>query len=155
MMTRSNSNAQQTCVDLSQQRRPEHFQGRSGHHDIRVLQLRQGLHASKQTTSRRAPKSSIFGGAASVARTVAENILVENNVLTRPLSWRTSRIVNHQVKNLFELKEGLHVVVRGNVMFNNWRRRSRGPRSWVTPRDEVKYLQDILFEDNVVYNTAR
>jgi hypothetical protein len=96
----------------------------------------------------------IFGGAASVARTVAENIVVENNVLTRPLSWKDEPIVNHQVKNLFELKEGLHVVVRGNVMFNNWRASQPGTAIVLTPRDEGKFLQDVLFENNVVYNSG-
>jgi len=96
----------------------------------------------------------IFGGAASVAHTVAENIVVENNVLTRPLSWKAEPIVNRQVKNLFELKEGLHVVVRGNVMFNNWRAAQPGTAIVLTPRDEGKYLQDVLFENNVVYNTG-
>ena len=96
----------------------------------------------------------IFGGANSVARTVAEDIVVENNVLTRPLSWKDEPIVNRQVKNLFELKEGHHVVVRGNVMFNNWRAAQPGTAIVLTPRDEGKYLQDVLFENNVVYNTG-
>lgn len=96
----------------------------------------------------------IFGGANSVARTVAENIVVENNVLTRPLSWKDEPIGLHQVKNLFELKEGIHVVVRGNVMFNNWRAAQPGTAIVLTPRDEGKYLQDVLLENNVVYNTG-
>ena len=96
----------------------------------------------------------IFGGANSVARTVAENIVVENNVLTRPLSWKNEPISLRQVKNLFELKEGVHVVVRGNVMFNNWRASQGGTAIVLTPRDEGKYLQDILFENNIVYNTG-
>ena len=96
----------------------------------------------------------IFGGANSVAGTVAENIVVENNVLTRPLSWRNEPIRNRQVKNLFELKEGIHVVVRGNVMFNNWRAAQSGTAIVLTPRDERKYLQDVLFENNVIYNAG-
>jgi hypothetical protein len=93
----------------------------------------------------------IFGGAESVARTIATDVLVEGNVLTRPLAWRTG---DYQVKNLFELKEGLHVVVRGNVMYNNWVAAQPGTAIVITPRDVGKSIQDVLFENNVLYNTG-
>jgi hypothetical protein len=93
----------------------------------------------------------IFGGADSAARTVATNVLLEGNTLTRPLEWRT---LDRQVKNLFELKEGLHVVVRGNLLFNHWVAAQSGAAIVITPRDIGKYIQDVVFESNVLYNTG-
>ena len=39
-------------------------------------------------------------------------------------------------------------------MFNNWRASQGGTAIVLTPRDEGKYLQDLLFENNIVYNTG-
>lgn len=92
----------------------------------------------------------IFGGAPSPANTIATDILFEGNTLTRPAAWQAAG--HKQVKNLFELKEGLRVVIRGNIMFNNWVAAQPGISIVITPRDTNKYIQDVLIENNIVYN---
>jgi hypothetical protein len=93
----------------------------------------------------------IFGGAESVARTVATDVLVEGNELTRPLAWRVG---DYQVKNLFELKECLRCVIRGNVLWNHWTAAQPGTAIVITPRDVGKSITDVVFENNVLYSTG-
>jgi hypothetical protein len=95
----------------------------------------------------------IFGGAASLAHTVAEDIVVEDNVLTRPLAWKTLAGATYSVKNLFELKEGINVVVRRNYMEFNWPPSQPGYAIVITAKDRKK-VANVRFEDNVVKSTA-
>jgi hypothetical protein len=95
----------------------------------------------------------IFGGAASLAHTVAEDIVVEDNVLTRPLAWKALAGTTYNVKNLFELKEGIHVTVRRNYMEFNWPPSQPGYAVVITAKDGKK-IANVLFEDNVVKSTA-
>ncbi len=95
----------------------------------------------------------LFGGAPSAAHTVAEDILVQDNVLTRPLAWKALAGPTYNVKNIFELKEGIHVVVRHNYMEYNWPPSQPGYAVVITAKDSKK-IDDVLFEDNVVKSTA-
>ena len=62
----------------------------------------------------------LFGGAASPAHTVAEDIIIEDNVLTRPLAWKALAGPTYNVKNILELKEGIDVTIRRNYLEYNW-----------------------------------
>jgi hypothetical protein len=95
----------------------------------------------------------LFGGAASPARTVARDIVVQDNVLTRPLAWKALAGPTYAVKNLFELKEGINVVVRRNFMEYNWPPSQPGYAILLTAKDSKK-IDNVLFEDNVVKSTA-
>jgi hypothetical protein len=95
----------------------------------------------------------LFGGAASLAHTVAENIVIEDNVLTRPLSWKALAGVTYSVKNLLELKEGINVTIRRNYMEYNWPPSQPGYAIVITSKDSKK-VDNVLFEDNVVKSTA-
>jgi hypothetical protein len=69
----------------------------------------------------------LFGGAdLSIPGVVPSDIVVENNFLTKNISWRTQ---SWTVKNLFELKNARRVTVRRNVMQYNWGARNRGLQS--------------------------
>ena len=95
----------------------------------------------------------MFGGAPSLAHTVAENIVVEDNVLTRPLAWKALAGPTYNVKNLFELKEGINVVVRRNYMEYNWPPSQPGYAVLITSKDSKK-VAHVLFENNVVKSTS-
>ncbi|MDQ3349837.1 MAG: hypothetical protein M3545_17970 [Acidobacteriota bacterium] len=95
----------------------------------------------------------IFGGAVSAARTVARDIVIQDNVLTRPLGWKALAGTTYNVKNLLELKEGINVAVRRNFMEFNWPPSQPGYAIVITAKDSKK-IQNVLFEDNVVKSTA-
>lgn len=60
----------------------------------------------------------LFGGAdPSVPGLVPSSIVVSNNYVTRPLSWRN---VGYNVKNCFELKNAAHVTFTHNTCENVW-----------------------------------
>jgi hypothetical protein len=98
----------------------------------------------------------MFGGAGvSIPGVVPSDILVEDNVLTKDLSWRSS---SWTVKNLFELKHGRRVVVRRNAMINNWAAAQQGFAIVFTPRNSGGstswVIEDIEFSGNVVAHSS-
>jgi hypothetical protein len=95
----------------------------------------------------------LFGGAVSAAHTVAEDILIEDNVLTRPLEWKALAGSTYSVKNLLELKEGVNVTIRRNYLEYNWPPSQPGYAVLMTTKDSKK-IDNVLFEDNVVKSTA-
>jgi hypothetical protein len=95
----------------------------------------------------------LFGGAASPAHTVAEDIIIEDNVLTRPLAWKALAGPTYNVKNILELKEGIGVTVRRNYLEYNWPPSQPGYAVLITAKDSKK-IDRVLFEDNVVKSTA-
>lgn len=103
-----------------------------------------------------ASENILFGGAdSSVPENLPSDILVENNFLTKPLAWKGTP---HNVKNLFELKAARHVVVRNNVMENNWIDGQAGFAVLFTPRNQGSkaswtQVSDVLFEWNTVRNS--
>ncbi|HMG15259.1 MAG TPA: T9SS type A sorting domain-containing protein, partial [Saprospiraceae bacterium] len=67
----------------------------------------------------------IFGGAAaSIPGLVPSDIEVKNNYMFKPYSWKvddpTYAGKHWTIKNLFELKTGVRVLVEGNIMENSW-----------------------------------
>jgi hypothetical protein len=65
-----------------------------------------------------ASENVMFGGADSKAPDrIPSDILVEGNNFTKRLEWKGAGLV---VKNLFEMKVGRRVTIRGNVFEHNW-----------------------------------
>jgi hypothetical protein len=99
----------------------------------------------------------MFGGASvSIVGVVPSDIMVEDNLLTKDPSWRAS---SWTVKNLFELKHGRRVVVRRNVMVNNWAGAQQGFAIVFTPRNSGGQptswvVEDIEFSGNVVAHSS-
>lgn len=94
----------------------------------------------------------MIGGAyPAVAGLNPVNILIEGNHITRPLEWMAA--AKYKVKNLFELKAGRHVVVRGNRLDNHWAAAQAGPAIVFTPKHGMR-VTDVLFENNVVRNVG-
>jgi len=98
----------------------------------------------------------MFGGAnsASVAN-IPSDILVEDNYITKPLAWKgTPRVV----KNLFELKSAKRVLVRNNLLENNWSDGQNGYGVLFTVRNDEggspwSVVEDVVFERNILRNT--
>ena len=99
----------------------------------------------------------MFGGASvSIAGIVPSDIMIEDNVLTKDLAWRTK---SWTVKNLFELKHARRVVIRHNVMVNNWAGAQQGFAIVFTPRNSGGQptswvVEDIEFSGNVVAHSS-
>ncbi|MCX6155019.1 MAG: Ig-like domain-containing protein [Candidatus Kapabacteria bacterium] len=67
----------------------------------------------------------MFGGAAaSIQGLVPSDIEVRNNYLYKPYSWRLGHPLyagkHWTIKNLFELKTGMRVLLDGNILENSW-----------------------------------
>ena len=99
----------------------------------------------------------MFGGASvSIAGIVPSDIVIENNTLTKSLSWRGT---NWTVKNLFELKHARRVLVRRNVMVNNWAAAQQGFAIVFTPRNSGGQptswvVEDVEFSGNIVSHSS-
>jgi len=98
----------------------------------------------------------MFGGANSASpANIPSDILVEDNYITKPLAWKgTPRVV----KNLFELKSARRVIVRNNVMENNWSDGQNGYGVLFTVRNDEggspwSVVEDVVFERNILRNT--
>jgi hypothetical protein len=93
----------------------------------------------------------LFGGAApGIANIVPADILVERNVLTRPAAWRGGPHSTYVVKNLFELKAGVRVTVRDNVMEHHWQAAQPGWAIVLTPRTQGGRCKECRIEDVVI-----
>lgn len=102
-----------------------------------------------------ASENILFGGADSAtAESMPRDILVEYNTLSKPLSWKGQP---RNVKNLLELKAAERVVIRNNVLENNWADGQSGTAVVFTPRNQGgkapwTVVKDVLFERNIVRN---
>lgn len=100
----------------------------------------------------------IIGGVppASPAHLPAD-ILIEDNVLWKPLTWKGASPAR-QVKNLFEIKFGRRITVRRNWMENHWQQAQPGWSVVLTMATNGTCsfcdMQDVTFEDNVVWNVS-
>ena len=95
----------------------------------------------------------LVGGARTgVVNIQPKNILIEDVVLRKPLSWRTDG-VNRAVKNLFELKSGVGVILRRAKLSGNWVAGQAGWAVVLTPRDG-KTVSDVLIEDVTLRDTV-
>lgn len=101
----------------------------------------------------------MFGGAdSSTQARMPADILVEGNHLTKQTVWQGSS--GYVVKNLLELKAARRVVVRNNLMENNWADGQAGWALMLTPRNQDgrapwSVIEDVLFEGNVIRATPR
>lgn len=100
----------------------------------------------------------IIGGVppASPAHLPAD-ILIEDNVLWKPTAWLGASPAR-QVKNLFEVKFGRRITVRRNWMENHWQQAQPGWSVVLTMATNGACsfcdMQDVVFEDNVVWNVS-
>lgn len=99
----------------------------------------------------------MFGGShINLPGIVPSDILIENNLLTKNVSWRGT---SWTVKNLFELKNARRVVVRRNIMQYNWGGGQSGFAVVFTPRNSSGrtpwvVVEDVEFSGNIVSNTG-
>jgi hypothetical protein len=102
----------------------------------------------------------MFGGAdPGITNVVVADVLVEGNTLTRPLAWKAGPTSTYVVKNLFEIKAGLRITVRNNLMFNHWQAAQAGSAIVFTPRNQDGRctecrIEDVLFENNIVSDVS-
>jgi hypothetical protein len=96
------------------------------------------------------------GGDASLDGVMPVNVVITNNDIRKPLSWRGRPWT---VKNLLEFKAGRHVTVRGNRFDGNWEAGQTGYAILFTPRNQQGRctwcaVEDVLFESNTVAHSA-
>lgn len=93
-----------------------------------------------------ASENILVGGApTSIPNVVPQDLLFEDLVLQKPLTWKTDG-VKRVVKNLFELKAGVNVVARRILMTGCWVDGQTGWAIMLTPRDG-KRIENVLLED--------
>jgi len=83
---------------------------------------------------------------------VPSDILVEDNDVARPLTWKDQE---KAVKNLIEAKTGRRITIRGNRLSGIWRAAQTGYALMLTPRNQYgdapqTILEDIVVEGNTV-----
>jgi hypothetical protein len=106
----------------------------------------------------------IFGGATpAIDGLIPSDIEIAQNHFYKPLSWKIDDPsyagIDWSIKNVFELKNAQRVLVRCNVLENNWAHAQVGFAVVFTPRGENgaapwAVVQDITFVKNVVRGTA-
>lgn len=87
----------------------------------------------------------VGGSLPAIPGLVPENIIVEDSTLYRPLSWRTDG-VKRAVKNLFELKTGRNVTLRGCTLDGSWLDAQEGFGVMLTPHAGGE-IHDVTIED--------
>jgi len=103
-----------------------------------------------------ASENVMFGGADSRSSDrVPSDILVEGNYFTKRLEWKGAGVA---VKNLFELKSGRRITIRGNVFERNWTDAQTGYGILFKAVNQDgtapwSLLEDVLFENNIVRDT--
>jgi hypothetical protein len=103
-----------------------------------------------------ASENVMFGGADSKAPDrIPSDILVEGNHFTKRLEWKGQGLV---VKNLFEMKVGRRVTIRGNVFEHNWTDAQAGFGILLKVVNQGgtapwSVLEDVIFEQNTVRDT--
>jgi hypothetical protein len=95
----------------------------------------------------------LFGGAdPGLEGAVPSDIVIRDNTIAKPLSWRGGR---WQVKNLLELKNARRVRIERNVLENNWAHAQDGTAILFTTRNQDGkcawcVIESVTFEYNVV-----
>jgi hypothetical protein len=104
-----------------------------------------------------ASENVMFGGADSLsADRIPSDILVEGNLFTKRLEWKG--VQGKAVKNLFELKVGKRVTIRGNTFERNWTDAQTGYAILLKVANQNgsapwSALEDVIFENNIVRDT--
>lgn len=80
------------------------------------------------------------------------NILIEDALLDRPLSWQTDGI-NRGVKNVLEFKGGIDVTVRRTRLSGCWIAAQTGVGLTITARDK-RVVDNLTFEDVTIDHVA-
>lgn len=103
----------------------------------------------------------MFGGAdPSIADALPTDITFTRNHCKKPLLWKTDDPsydgYNWSVKNLFELKNSLRVLVEGNVFENSWVASQAGFGILITPRQageaDWSQVNDVTIRNNKILN---
>jgi len=103
-----------------------------------------------------ASENVMFGGADSKAPDrIPSDILVEGNDFTKRWEWKGAGLV---VKNLFELKVGRRITIRGNLFERNWTDAQTGFAILLKVVNQGgtapwSVLEDVIFEQNTVRDT--
>ncbi len=95
------------------------------------------------------------GGDPSIINLVPSDIVIENNHIFKPLSWKGNE--PGVVKNLLELKNAKNVIIRNNILENNWPAGQGGTAVLFTVRNQDgtapwSTVEDVLFEYNIIKN---
>jgi hypothetical protein len=99
----------------------------------------------------------LFGGAdPSIANLVPTDITITGNTLAKPERWRQER---WEVKNLLELKNARHVLIRDNTLEYNWQQAQVGFAVLFTVRNQDGgcpwcEVSDVVFENNIVRHSS-
>jgi len=99
----------------------------------------------------------LFGGAdPAIANLVPADITITGNTLRKPEAWRQER---WEVKNLLELKNARHVVIRDNTLEYNWLAAQTGFAVLFTVRNQDGgcpwcEVSDVVFEHNTVRHSG-
>ena len=107
----------------------------------------------------------IFGGAyATIPNLIPSNITIENNTVTKDLSWDPNSPeyagTHWSVKNLLELKNAQNVTVEGNDFTNDWVDAQTGYAIVMTPRGDQSggpwvTVSNITFANNIVQGSTQ
>jgi len=99
----------------------------------------------------------LFGGAdPSIPNLVPSDIIISDNVISKPVAWRTQ---SWQVKNLVELKNARRVTIEGNIIENNWLAAQSGFGVLFTVRNQNGgcpwcQVAQVTFQNNVLQHSA-
>ncbi|HEY7292708.1 MAG TPA: right-handed parallel beta-helix repeat-containing protein [Vicinamibacterales bacterium] len=99
----------------------------------------------------------LFGGSdPAIQGLVPSDITISNNLLSKPVAWRTQR---WSVKNILELKNARRVQIENNVLQYNWLAGQSGFAVLFTVRNQNGHcpwcqVEQVVFEDNIVQHSA-
>jgi len=106
----------------------------------------------------------LFGGAdPKIINLVPSDITITGNHFSKPVAWKKepTNIVDEAwtVKNLFELKNALRVLVEHNIFENNWPNAQNGYAILFTPRNQDgnspwSMVRDVTFRNNIVRHVS-
>jgi hypothetical protein len=99
-----------------------------------------------------ASENIMFGGSTTrIPGMVPSDIVIRGNHIVKPLHWRP---LNYNVKNLFELKHGVRVLLEGNILENNWTQGQTGVAVVLKlgDRDTTPWnvTEDIVLVNNII-----
>ena len=99
----------------------------------------------------------MFGGSDPyVPNLVPSDIVIRQNVISKPAGWRTQ---GYTVKNLIELKNAQRVTIDGNVIENCWAAGQQGFAIMLTPRNQNgtapwSVVQQVAITNNIIRHVA-
>jgi hypothetical protein len=107
----------------------------------------------------------LCGAPTTITNVVPSDVTVTHNHMKKPLTWKPDDLTyagfNWTIKNLFELKCGVRVLVEGNVMENNWVGTNGGQDGtailFTVRREGQSWLkvEDVTFRNNIIKHTNR